>query len=140
MTTFYATAKLVKDFRIDVDDGRSHTVCLDLPLDEGTDMGPSPLELALMSYAGCYATIFVKTARKMRMQLRDLEVALEAVKSEEVRTITQVRLDIMVKADTPQNRIERAHEVTLRNCPVGILFEKANVKISYNLKTETKSG
>jgi len=29
-----------------------------------------------------------------------------------------------------------AHELTLKSCPVGILFEKANVKIQYSLKTE----
>lgn len=64
MAKLYASAKLVKDLRIDVDDGRSHALCLDLPLDLGTDMGPSALELALMSFAGCYATTFTLTAKK----------------------------------------------------------------------------
>jgi hypothetical protein len=31
--------------------------------------------------------------------------------------------------------VQRLHEVTLKNCPVGILFERAGVKITYNLKT-----
>ncbi len=45
LTKLFANAKLVKDYRIDVDDGRNHAVCLDLPRDTGTDMGPSALEL-----------------------------------------------------------------------------------------------
>jgi hypothetical protein len=32
------------------------------------------------------------------------------------------------------DRVQRLHELTLKNCPVGVLFEKAGVKISYNLK------
>ena len=90
----HSTAKLVKDFRITVDDGRAHSVCLDLPPELGTDMGPTALELGVMSYAGCFATIFALTARKMRIPLIDLEVRLEAVKSQEVGTITEANFYI----------------------------------------------
>lgn len=126
----------MKDFKIVVDDGRSHSVCLDLPLDTGSDMGPTALELCTMSLAGCYATIFALTAKKMRIHLNELHVALEAVKSEEKGTITETKLGISVKADSPADRVRRAHELTVKNCPVGILFEKAGVKIEYNLRTE----
>lgn len=136
MTKLHATAKLVRDFRIDVDDGRKHALCLDLPPDDGTDMGPSALELTLMSYVGCYATIFALTAKKMRITLKDLQVNSEAIKSEEVGTITQVRVDILVSADASQDRINRAHELTLKTCPVGILFEMARVKMEYRLRLE----
>lgn len=136
MTKLHATAKLVRDFRIDVDDGRKHALCLDLPPDDGTDMGPSALELTLMSYVGCYATIFALTAKKMRITLEDLEVKSEAIKSEEVGTITQVRIDIMVATTALEDRIKRAHELTLKTCPVGILFEKASVKMEYRLRVE----
>jgi len=136
LTKLHATAKLVRGFRIDVDDGRKHAICLDLPPDDGTDMGPSALELTLMSYVGCYATIFALTAKKMRIALEDLEVKSEAIKSEEVGTITQVRIDIMVATTALEDRIKRAHELTLKTCPVGILFEKASVKMEYRLRVE----
>ena len=136
MTNLYANAKLVKDYRIDVDDGRSHAICLDLPLDTGTDLGPSALELALMSFAGCYATIFMLTASKMRIRIKDLEVATEAIKTEEAGTITEAKFDITVKADAPRDRIERIHQLTAKTCPVGIIFEKAGVKTTYDIKIE----
>jgi len=137
LTKLHANAKLVKGFRIDVDDGRTHALCLDLTKDDdGTDMGPSALELALMSYAGCYATIFVLTTKKMRFSLNDLEVKAEAVKTEEAGTITEVRFEIMVNADIPEDRIQRIHKLTLQDCPVGKIFEKAGAKISYNIKTQ----
>jgi putative redox protein len=137
LVKLYATAKLVKDFRIDVDDGRNHALCLDLSRDDdGTDMGPSALELCVMSHAGCYATIFVLTAKKMRFSLKDLEVKVEAVKSEEAGTVTEERFEIIVKTDAPEDRVQRIHKLTLQGCPVGKLFEKAEVKISYDIRAE----
>ncbi|MEM3700024.1 MAG: OsmC family protein [Candidatus Bathyarchaeia archaeon] len=133
----YANAKLVKDLRIAVDNGRAHSICLDLPPELGSDMGPTALECAVMGYAGCFATIFALTAKKMRVPLKDLDVKLEAVKSEEEGTITEANFDIQVKADAPEDRIQRIFKLTLENCPVGKLFEKAGVKTSYKMKTTT---
>jgi len=132
----HSTAKLVKDLRIAVDNGRAHSVCLDLPPELGTDMGPTALELGVMSYAGCFATIFALTAKKMRVSLRDLEVKMEAVKSEEAGTITEANFDILVKADVLEDKIQRIFKLTLENCSVGKLFEKAGVKTSYNIRTD----
>jgi putative redox protein len=137
LVKLYANAKLVKDFRIDVDDGRSHAVCLDLSReDDGTDMGPSALELCVMSHVGCYAAIFVLTAKKMRFLLKDLEIKLEAVKSEEAGTVTEEKFEIIVKINAPEDRVQRIHKLTLQNCPVGKIFENAGVKISYALRAE----
>jgi uncharacterized OsmC-like protein len=99
-------------------------------------MGPSALELSLMSLAGCYATIFALTARKMRMPLNILEVKAEGVKSEEAGTIVETRFDIWVKTKAPEDRAQRCHQLTARDCPVGKISEKAGVRISYNLKIE----
>jgi len=132
-----ANAKLVKNYRIDVDDGRAHAICLDLEQDSGgTNMGPSALELALMSYAGCYATIFMLAANKMRATIKQLEIKAEAVKSEQAGTITETKFDIMTRTDLPEDRVRRLHTLTVKGCPVGKLFEKAGVKTTYNLKIE----
>jgi putative redox protein len=137
LTKLNATAKLVEGFRIDVDDGRAHAFCLDLePESGGTDMGPSALELALMSLAGCHATIFTLTANKSRVPIKDLEIKAEAVKSEKTGTITEARLDITVKSDGPEDRLHRIQELTIKGCPVGLLFEKAGVKIGYNVRIQ----
>jgi putative redox protein len=135
LTKLHAKAKLIENFRIDVDDRRAHAVPLDLEPPDGTDMGPSALELCLMSFAGCYTTIFVLTVQKMRFKLKNLEVKVDAVKSEQVGTITEATVDILVEADMPKDRILRAHELTVKDCPVGILFERAKVKIKYNVRT-----
>jgi putative redox protein len=97
-------------------------------------MGPTPLELCIMSHAGCYATIAALTAEKMRLPLKGCDVRVEATKSEETGTIAEEVFEITFKIDAPQDRMERLHDLTLKNCPVGILFEKAGVKIMYNIK------
>ncbi len=131
-----STAKLVKDLRIAVDNGRAHSVCLDLPPELGTDMGPTALELGVMSYAGCFATIFALMAKKMRVPLKDLEVKLEAIKSDEAGTVTEATFNIYVKTDVTEETVQRIFTLTVENCPVGKLFERAGVKVSYNFKAE----
>jgi putative redox protein len=132
----YSNAKLVKDFRIDVDDGRAHAICLDLQPDFGSDMGPSALELCVMSFAGCYATIAALTAKKMRVTLEDLEVEMEAIKSDKTGTLSEVSLNIMIKAAIPEDRIQQLHKLTVKGCPVGKIFEQAGIKTSYSVKIE----
>lgn len=134
MGSIVSKAKLIRDLRVAVDNGRAHSVCLDLPPELGTDMGPTALELGVMSFAGCFATIFSLTAKKMRIQLKDLEVELRALKSEETGTVASAKFNITVKSDARKDRIQRIFELTRENCPVGKLFEQAGVKISYSLK------
>ncbi|HII85666.1 TPA: OsmC family protein [Candidatus Bathyarchaeota archaeon] len=131
-----AKARVNKGFEIALVNCRSHEVIVDQPRDTGTDIGPTSLELCLMSHAGCYATICILAAKKMRLPLEGCEVKVEAIKSEEVGTIVEETFDIVYKLDAPEDRVQRLHELTLKNCPVGILFEKAGVKIKYNLRTE----
>ena len=131
----HAGAKLIEGFQIALDDGYSHVVVVDLPPDLGAGLGPTSLELCVMSHAGCYATICVYTAKRMRIQLKGLTVKVEAVETDEEGTITQETFDISIKADAPADRIQRLHELTVKNCPVGILLGKAGVKTTYNVKT-----
>jgi uncharacterized OsmC-like protein len=130
----HAKAHLIQGFQIVLDNGRSHCVVVDEPPDMGTDVGPSPLELCVMSHAGCYVVTCAWVAKRMQILLKDLTVKVEAVETDEAGTITEETFDITIKADAPHDRIQRLHEVTLKNCSVGIIFEKASVKLFYNIK------
>jgi uncharacterized OsmC-like protein len=70
----------------------------------------------------------------MRIPLKGLEVKVEAIETEEVNTITEEAFDITLKAEAPMDRIQRLHELTLKDCSVGKIFEQAGVKLSYNVK------
>ena len=135
MVKMNATAKLVDGFQIVLDDGYSHAIVVDLPPDLGTGLGPTSLEVCVMSHAGCYVTICALTAKKMRIPLKGLTAKVEAVKTDAAGTITEETFDIEIKADAPVDRIQRLHELTVKNCPVDILLQKAGVKMKYNVKT-----
>jgi len=135
MVKMNAKAKLVEGFQIILDDGYSHAIVVDLPPDLGSGMGPTSLEICVMSHAGCYVTICALTAKKMRIPLKGLTAEVEAVKTDEAGTITEETFDIEIKADAPADRLQRLHELTVKNCPVDILLQKAGVKINYNVKT-----
>ncbi|TRO49649.1 OsmC family peroxiredoxin [Candidatus Bathyarchaeota archaeon] len=135
MVKINAKAKLVEGFQIVLDDGHSHSIVVDLPPELGTGLGPTSLEVCVMSHAGCYVTICALTAKKMRIPLKGLTVEVEAVKTDKAGTITEETFDIEIKADAPTDRIQRLHELTIKNCPVDILLQKAGVKIEYKLKT-----
>jgi uncharacterized OsmC-like protein len=95
-----------------LDNGRSHCIIADQPADTGTALGPTPLELCVMSHAGCYVTTCVWVAKKMRILLKGLTVKVEAVETDEAGTITEETFNITIKADAPSDRIQRLHEVT----------------------------
>jgi putative redox protein len=119
-----ARAQLIQGFQIALYDSYSHRVVVDLPPELGTGLGPTSLELCVMSHAGCYATICVYTAKRMRIQLKGLTVKVEAVETDEAGTVTEETFDITIKADAPEDRIQRLHELTVKNCPVGIILDK----------------
>ena len=130
-----ARAKIIQNFEIALDNGRSHSLIVDQPTETSPGLGPTPLELCLMSHIGCYATICALTAQKMRLNLKGCFVEIQALKSQETGTIAEENFHIVFDVDAPEDRIQRLHELTLKNCPVGILFEKAGVKINYSLRT-----
>ena len=135
MAKFHVRARTIQGYELILDNGRSQCTISDQPSETSTGLGPTPFELCLMSHAGCYATICVMTADKMRLPLKGCDVKIDAVKSPETGTVSEETFDIALKLDAPEDRVQRLHEVTLKTCPVGILFEKAGVKITYNLKT-----
>lgn len=136
MAKLHARARIIQGFEISLDNGRGHSMVADQPTPNYPGIGATPLELCIMSHAGCYATIAALTAEKMRLLMKGCEVKVEAVKSEETGTITEETFEITFRLDAPQDRVQRLHELTLKNCPVGVLFEKAGVKITYTINTK----
>jgi putative redox protein len=140
MAKLHGGARIISNFKIAMDNGRGHCTVGDQPTLTHPGLGATPLELCIMSHAGCYATIAALTAQKMRLNLQGCQVAVEAEKSPDTGTIGEESIEIVFKIDAPQEKVERLHELTLKNCPVGILFERAGVKITYNLKVQKSSG
>ena len=107
---------------------RGHTVVIDQPVNAaGTDTGPTPLELVLVSLAGCIGTIGRIIAMQKRIALRGMEIKVEGEldtdgllgKPIEGRIgFESISITVDVDADmTDEEKEAFIHEVD-RRCPV----------------------
>jgi putative redox protein len=113
-----------------LEDAHAHRVTVDLPVDEGgRSAGPSALELAVLSLAGCITTIFTLVARRRRLAFQGMTVALEAERPPGAPTITRVHGTLRVRTRADPSDVETALRLTLKTCPVGVLFEKAQIPV-----------
>lgn len=121
-------------FETHLEDGRGHGVTVDLPTEEGgRNLGTSALELAVEALAGCISTVFALVGRKRGLSFDRLSVALIAERPEGAPTIRRVHGTLDVTTNEPREEVQTALRLTLRTCPVGVLFEKAHVPVQVRL-------
>jgi len=117
-----------------LEDGRAHSVVVDLPVHEGgRSVGTSALELCVLSLAGCISTIFAVVAHKRHLPVQGISVALEAERPPGAPTIVRVRGTVRVRTKADKADVETALQLTLKTCPVGVLFEHAHIPIDIGL-------
>jgi putative redox protein len=122
-------------FRTLLEDSSGHTLLVDLPRDEGGEnVGPYALELSVLSLAGCITTIFALVAKRRRVKFEGLTVELEAHRPKGAPTIASVDGTARVWSSAPSEEVATALEITLRTCPVGVLYEQAHVPVRVQLE------
>jgi putative redox protein len=113
-----------------LEDGRGHTVTVDLPVNEGgKDAGTSALELGVLSLAGCITTIFGLVAHKRRLRFTGLSISLTAERPPGAPTIQRVHGRLDVQSEASMEEVETILRLTLKTCPMGVLFEQAHVPV-----------
>lgn len=117
-----------------LEDGRAHTVTVDLPVNEGGhSAGTSPLELCVLSLAGCITTTFALIAHKRHLSHQGMSVALEAERPPGSRTISRVHGTVRIRSKSDRAEVETALRLTLQTCPVGVIFEGAHIPVDVHL-------
>lgn len=117
-----------------LEDERAHSVTVDLPINEGgRSAGPSALELCVLSLAGCISTIFATVAHKRRLAFHGMSIALEAERPAGAPTITRVRGTVRVRTRAEKAEVDTALRLTLKTCPVGVIFERAKIPVEITL-------
>jgi uncharacterized OsmC-like protein len=120
------------DFQSVVHNSREHSLLVDLPPDlDGDDLGPTALELAGMSLAGCITTIWAKVATNSGVDYEEIHVDLTLDKGD--TTVDSVEATVRVDSDASRERLERILDKTMTACPVGRLFEQAGVDMDATL-------
>jgi putative redox protein len=117
-------------FEIQLDDGRGHAVTVDLPPHEGgTNAGTSSLELGVLSLAGCISTIFGLVAQRRKLSFTGLTVSLVADRPPRAPTIEKVHGTLEVRTSASPEEVETVLRLTLKTCPIGVLFDRAHVPV-----------
>jgi putative redox protein len=129
-----ATSVWVDNYRSVVDNGRGHSVVLDLPREQnGADTGATALELCVMSLAGCITTIFRTVAEKRRFAYRAFRVEFDAEKPKEALTVTRLKARMELVTEGDEKEAQTVLKLTWDACPVGSIFDKAGIKVDYQL-------
>jgi len=127
-----SNAKWIGNSQVLLNDGRGHETICDLPSAE--NVGPTALELSVMSYAGCIVTIFKIIAEKRRINFESLEVEVVADKPDGSKTIESIEFITKVKSDADQKALEKVLDLTSLTCPVGVLWKQAGLEPVYKLE------
>jgi uncharacterized OsmC-like protein len=126
-----AVATWRKGREILLEDGRAHSVVVDLPPEEGgASTGTTPLELTLLSLAGCLSSTFVALARKRHMDFLGVTLALESGAPVPPAALGGVHGTLRVRTKVDRTEVETTLHDALEICPVARLFRAAGVPLS----------
>ncbi len=113
-----------------------HTITIDLAKEAGgNDAGPRPKKLLLVAAAGCSGLDVVEMARKMRIDLKSFEIAIDAGMNEKYpKEYTSMKVIYTFEGEgLPKEKLERACKLSFDTyCGVLALYKKA-MPISYEV-------
>jgi uncharacterized OsmC-like protein len=136
MAKIKGKAKLLENTRLVTENTRGHSVICDLPeASGGTNTGPTPLELSLMSLAGCGVIIYADICRNSKIEPGEIEINVEATKSPKSPTLTGVTMKVNIKSKVRKALVEAAWRRTEASCPVFFIYkEPIPVKVEVDIK------
>jgi uncharacterized OsmC-like protein len=131
------SSKWIAGYVSETDNGRGHRVVVDMPpAKEGTDTGPTALELSVMALAGCVTTIFRTMARTRKWEFQAMTVEMDAEQSPGALTVDRIRGKFTIRTKASREEVETTLRLTLHECPVGVLFEKAGIMPDLEVRIE----
>ncbi len=83
----------------------------------------------MLSLAGCISTIFTLVAERRRLRFEAMSVELDAARPQGSGTIASVEGTLHVVTTASAEDVATALNITLRTCPVGVLYEQAHVPV-----------
>ena len=137
MAKLKGNAKLIENVRLVTDNGRGHSVTCDLSeASGGTNVGPTPLELALMALAGCGVIIYADVCKNSRIDPGNINISVEAEKTANSPTLSGVSMKVNIASKARKALVEAAWRRTEAGCPVLFVFkESVPVKVEVEVKT-----
>ncbi|NOY21883.1 MAG: OsmC family protein [Acidobacteria bacterium] len=115
-----------------------HSILMDGPEKfGGQDAGPRPMDLLLVGLGGCTAYDVVAILEKKRLDLRGLEVELDAERTDtHPKVYSEIRVHFKITGrNIPEKAVEQAIELSENKfCSASAMLKKtAKIKISYEI-------
>lgn len=124
-----------------LEDGRGHFVTVDEPTEDGgTNTGTSALELLVLSLSGCISTIFHIIADKRKLEFDGFSATLNAERDDHAPTIQRVRGTVEVRTRASREEVDTALRLTLKTCPIGVLFAQAHIPVDVVVQVTPSPG
>lgn len=116
-----------------------HKVTTDATVENGgNNLGPSPKALLLAGLIGCSGIDVMTITKKMRLEIEDVNVDIEAeTREEDPKIYNYIKIIYRFKGkDLSYDKLERAVKLSMEKyCGVAAMLEKA-VPITYEIKIE----
>jgi uncharacterized OsmC-like protein len=118
---------------------RKHTVIIDEPPSRGgTDLGASPLETLLASFAGCTNVIATAIAEEMELDFKmisvDITGSLDTRGFRKIADVSvpfpEVEMTVDVVGDLSESQLEELKSDLAKRCPVSVIFREAGTRIT----------
>jgi len=135
MTKYRVTTRLLENVRSVAEDGRGHSLVMDLPVTTGgSDKGPTAFEVALIGLAGCVVIIYADIAKRSKVHISKLEAE---VMGDTSKSPIAISLKINVQGKASKNMLETIFRKTEEHCPVMDIFkEETPVKAQLEVISE----
>ncbi len=133
-------SRLNQNFHFETENERGNVVELDNSSEENPQ-GASPMELLLMGIAGCSSIDIVSILRKKHLELSALNMEVEGkrIAGAVPNVFTEIHLKIFMQGEIPENKAQRAVELSLEKyCSVAKMLEKT-AKIEYAIFLNDKA-
>ena len=132
------SAKLKGNMAFEMDIN-GHTVITDAPVEDGgNDFGPSPKALLLAGLIGCSGIDVMSITKKMKVELDDVNIDIEAeVREEDPKIYNYIKITYRFKGkNISYDKVEKAVKLSMEKyCGVSAMLEKA-VPITYEVVVE----
>lgn len=130
MGTFRGNATWRGGIENELDDGRGHSYFIDVTRAEGgQDKWTSGFELGLLSLAGCINAVFALVAKRRKLPFESMRTELEGERPDKAPTYTAVHGVFRIQTSARKEEVATALALTMRICPIGVLFERAKIPV-----------
>jgi len=127
------------NFRLLATNSRGDTVHTDGTAKIGaSEMGWRPMEMLLISLAGCSAIDVISILKKQRQVIEDFEIDIDGDRKEGTPApYTAIRLHFILKGEIKEKKMDKAIELTIsKYCSVYFsLHPDIDVKYTYEIKS-----